>query len=131
MEFMSRDDLDILFGVLLAVMEPIDKLSARMQHLDSNDHTATEMLNPNGPRGDCRAHMYHLLYPEDPLAPERAGVAVNFMRSYYTSQADAVYDLLTDKLLDASAQFWARVDILLDTWPWQLLRSKHDDAVLA
>ena len=63
-EFNEGEHVVETLGIALLGSEPVDKISARMQHLDKEMSSLRELVRPDGPLVQGQAHYWALLNPE-------------------------------------------------------------------
>ncbi len=67
--FLCEPETPKLIAVAIAVTEPCDRLSSRMQHLDSLSHGFSELADPNGPVHECLVGLSNLACPSIESSP--------------------------------------------------------------
>ena len=113
-DFLTQEDSAVTVFVALLVMEPIDLLTAQLQHLDFHKHTISTMLTAVSPLKICAKSYLTML---EPLSQSTS----TLLKHFSGLDEEFVYFRLFDSALALAAQFWDRILNLLGSWPWKLL----------
>ena len=107
------------FVYALTATEPVDKLSARLQHLDAESGTAGEAVGHRGAVYNAQRAYWEMLHPGD--GPSKRYSVEGLLRIHDTEdRAGALADMRM-AILSMSAQVWCRFELVFKDWPWRLL----------
>ena len=117
--------LRVLSNALL-VTEPLDKLSARLQHLDDAGHSLRELMMEEGPAFQCQRHIWSLL---NPWSGEHHAYKSKCMLRHLEGFAGMPighhqerYDEMRALSLDVGFAVASRMQWPTDGWPLKLMR---------
>ena len=104
--------------------EPVEHLSQRVQHLDSNGHTVTEIFLETGPLAACQHQLQQFLEPGRESALDV--LLHHFDGGPGADRATtAIINDFTGDLINVASQVWARHELVLFSLPWLMLHRRR------
>ena len=114
-EFLCEAENEKLLCMATAVLEPVDKLSARLQHLDAHGSALAELVSKKSPETRSQQHLFQLLSPassDDGAALPRAAIPVPLMIHHFPGETQEILGNVRKSSASLSAQIWARSQVL-------------------
>jgi hypothetical protein len=94
---------------------PLDKLSSRLQHLDSVGSACAELSMPRGVLYTCQTHLWSLLNDWSLMRhSDKWQVVVSHLGDAATLQQESRLALLS-----ISGHVWSRLELRYGGWPWR------------
>ncbi len=111
-----------LLSTALVISEPLDRLSARVQHLDAHGMTMAELCVERGLLYQCQAHLWQLLNPWRAI-PKRGEYvkALWFHLKLQGVNRNILVDGTRAAAVEIGCQVYARMTLRFLNWPWRLL----------
>ena len=115
------------YSVSMLAMEPLDGLSARLQHLDHHERALAELVDSTS-RGallQMQRHWHAIISDDADACPVTMEVIVaHFDESYFERESicpKVVADFILQKVVCVAAQAWSRLEGKYFYWFWRLL----------
>ena len=100
---------------------PLEKVSSRLQHLDSSSGSAKELVMPKSLLHQCQTHLWQILNP--------------WQESQYCKHLKALWKVVSERgalwdgfvaeargsVMSIGGAVWARLEVRFANWPWKLL----------
>ena len=121
-DFYDDDDMGFIVPAATIISEPLDRLSAILQHADISGHALAELTDA-GALGHCSRHLFLLTQPADhPRHTKRTSWQLDTLMEHI-GFSDERADMVLLQSVSLASQVWACMEILAASWPWRLFLS--------
>ena len=122
--FVQEPDTPQTLSVSLLTTQPLDFLSARLQHLDATSTARGELAAKNGLLLQCQQSLWLLLNAwKDSQTAECFTAVLSDLRATQGDHFDfeAMLAEFYRATLEVGSAVWARLEVRFTSWPWKLI----------